>query len=266
LEVALPLIWTNTGQEPLRLSIALDQVANDNLKDGYEALPRLSWLKLETEQVSINPGEEKRVLLYAAVPRTQKWVGSQWEAQLQVEAIGANGAHLRLKTLALIQLARESSHFTSGRSSTDLEAELPRLRPRSDFSLGQREFRIENVPLGRRLDLGKGGGAIKIINPYSHPLHFSLAIVDDFGLKTEFKSQTAGYEKAPNPDFVRIRDSLITAAPESVTVIPISIKIPAEKRYQGRHWIFNVAIKLLDADKPALHHYRLLVATDRRDQ
>lgn len=106
----LPLEVVNTGDEPVDLIIELVMPGIEELKEGYEAIPDLSWIGVEvTKFQGIPPGGSAIADIMVTVPDEDQFRGRKFQAFIWTHSIGTRvGVGLKSKLLFSVAEKDES--------------------------------------------------------------------------------------------------------------------------------------------------------------
>jgi hypothetical protein len=105
-EVAnMPLEIVNTGKEPVNLKIELILAQPEELKEGFEPIPDLSWIKLEkTEFNDIKPNETAVTDVILSIPDKEEYKGKKYQVFIWSHTFGTSiGVGLKSKLLLSIK-------------------------------------------------------------------------------------------------------------------------------------------------------------------
>ena len=105
-EVAgLPLVVVNTGDEAVDLKIELLLPQESELKEGFEPIPDLGWIKLEkTEFKNIKPDEAATTDVIITIPDDEQYLGKKYQVFIWSHTVGKRvGVGLKSKLLFTIK-------------------------------------------------------------------------------------------------------------------------------------------------------------------
>ena len=101
----LPLVVVNTGNLPIDLKIELILPQPAELKEGYEPIPDLSWIKFEQadfKEVKLNDSAISDVII--AIPNDKKYQGKKYQVFIWSHTTGTKiGLGLKSKLLFTIK-------------------------------------------------------------------------------------------------------------------------------------------------------------------
>jgi len=101
----LPLVVVNTGEEPVDLKVELLMPDASELKEGYEPIPDLGWVRLEqTEFSGIQSKEAAETDVVIDVPNDDIYRGKKYQVYIWSHTTGtAIGVGLKSKLLFSIK-------------------------------------------------------------------------------------------------------------------------------------------------------------------
>ena len=105
-EVAnLALEVVNTGKEEVDLKMELLMPQEQELKQGYEPIPSLSWIKLEkTEFTKIMPNHTAVTDVLISIPDQKEYKGKKYQAYIWSHTVGETvGVGLKSRLLIVIR-------------------------------------------------------------------------------------------------------------------------------------------------------------------
>ncbi|OGW82845.1 MAG: hypothetical protein A2987_02030 [Omnitrophica bacterium RIFCSPLOWO2_01_FULL_45_10] len=108
--VGLPLVVVNTGDEPVDLKMELLLPQESELKEGFEPIPDLSWIRLErTEFKEIEPNEHATSDVIISIPPDPRYQGKKYQVFIWSHTVGGRiGVGLKSKLLFTIAKAKEN--------------------------------------------------------------------------------------------------------------------------------------------------------------
>jgi len=97
----LPLVVVNTGDEPIDLKVELLLPQPSELKEGFEPIPDLTWIKLEkTEFKDIKPNDAAMTDVVISIPDDARYSGKKYQVFIWSHTVGRRiGVGLKSKLL-----------------------------------------------------------------------------------------------------------------------------------------------------------------------
>lgn len=105
----LPLIIVNTGEQAIDLKIELLLPQPLELKDGYDSIPDLGWIKLEqAEFTEIRPDSSAITDVIISIPDEKKYQGKNYQVFIWSHTVGTKiGLGLKSKLLFTIRNVKD---------------------------------------------------------------------------------------------------------------------------------------------------------------
>ena len=100
----LPLVIENTGNEPVDLVVEVLAPEPQELKEGYEPIPDISWIVLEKKNFSgVEPGGKAETDIMIAIPDAARYHGKKYQVYIWTHSVGLSiGVGLKSKLLLSI--------------------------------------------------------------------------------------------------------------------------------------------------------------------
>ncbi len=88
----MPLCVRNIGKESVDLKIDVLIPQLTSLKNGYEAIPDASWIRLEKDFFSdLRPGEQAITDVILTIPENKQYSGKKYQVYLRSHTVGKKG-------------------------------------------------------------------------------------------------------------------------------------------------------------------------------
>lgn len=249
----LPYRVVNTGDQQVELKVDLIQLATGDLKDGYEPLPDLSWVRLSTQDFTVDPSQEVASDVIVSIPDDPKYMGRRYEADIWAHTID------RTTIVAVGMMSKLLIAVSSQRATQDELKYKPSERQLAnlDFTLFPAIGKASDVPVGRVVDLTKDYKAsIKIVNPNDQAMRFK--IVSEPNWET-LLTRPRDFEDAWDPKWLTPAEDVVEVPGNSIKDVALSLHLPQGDSYYGRHFFFPVSVTPLGQDIPTKVFYKLLV-------
>lgn len=237
----------NTGAETVEVEMRLAAPKESELKDGYEPLPDLSWVRLTAPRHVLRAGGAGESDAVVAVPAGSDLRGKRWQVQWVSVGKSPEGLRLELRSSLLLKTAGPPG---PGRKAAAREAPFL-VRPESG--------KAQTVALGRAVDLRREHGvALKLSNLGSRKEKFKIAVEEapPEGLSVE------EFPLGPDPAFLSLAASTLEVEPGKMAEAGLALNVPDQSRYRGRSWLFVVSVEPLEAAGRKAY-FRLFVTTQR---
>lgn len=248
----LPLRVVNTGEEMVDLRI--ETVHSTTLVPGYEEVPSLDWVRVESATFTVRPNREAVSDIIITIPNDPALLGRRFQADVWSHTVDPRAILVGLGSRLLMQID----------STPPTEEELK--KKFVDETIADLDFTImplsggaSNVPLGRAVDLRKDYKvSIKIINPNDRALNFRVRSIPVWeGLVT----LPAGYEEAFNPQWLTPEKDVVTVEGNTIAETSLRLNIPDKREFRGKRIFFLVGFEVLEQKIASRVFYRLMVDT-----
>ena len=252
----LPYVITNRSDVPLTVKIVVERPGKDlgMEKLGYEVIPDTSWVRLDRTELEAAPGQDVGADVVLHVPDDDRWLGKRYQVNLHATGQGPGMFGVGLMSVLRFSVA-------SRRPTADELAQRSRVEKlgRVDFDLTPTDLTLEDVPLGRPVDVAKEyGRTLKVSNPNDEPLLFELKAAT---AREEEMGVVQGYENPPEAGFLKLESGTLKLAPDSIRKVGFVLDIPDEPRWRGRSWQFLAVGEAAGAPVALRRVTRILVRT-----
>lgn len=217
----------NAGTEEVTLDASVEAPTSKRLKDGFDPVPDLTWVRVDGSGAVLRPGESKEIVLTVKAPKDRRWEGGQYQFDCLLRGRSSGGGSLTLKTRATLAVG------------DDPFAEVSREPADSGFVVSPRAGRLDGVSMGRAVAV-RGP---KLANAGSEGLVVRLTPARSWDETVRIEE---GYVPAPNPRWLRVAKATRVAA-GGMAEAALELEVPGQERYRGRKWAFVVAV---DAEGP----------------
>lgn len=248
----VPLTVTNTGLEKAVLRLEVLPPAAAELKDGYEPIPDLGWVRFKTWWYALDPGGSASAQALIALPRGKGVKPGWYQAQWVSEAESPAGLRLRLPSKLLVRVKPERRRLEERRRKT-------RKREGLDIVLSPPRAKV-------RVEIGRGApaGRLKAANANVEVVTVEARALDP-AEAPDAPRLPEGWEWAPNPDWLATAAEFVEVAAGKVGELELVLDIPDQDRYRGRRWAFLVEARMLeDAEEKTKRHLLLVETSERR--
>jgi hypothetical protein len=253
--VNLPLRVVNTGDDETDLWVETIRVAPTEIKDGYEAIPSLDWVRVERGSFTIAANREAVTDLIVTIPDDAALMGRRFQADIWSHTHAARGSvavGLQSHLLLQIDSTPPTEEELKKKFVDDTLANL-------DFTVLPVNNEIAAVPLGREVDLRKERKiAIKLINPNEKALNFRVRSIPAW---ESLLTVPSGFVDAPNAQWLKPEKDVVKVEGNSIGETNLKLSLPDDPKLSGAHLFFVVSIEVLEQRIPTRVFYRLMVDT-----
>ncbi len=244
---------TNTGTEPIDVRLQVERPNQSQLEDGYESPPRGLWLRLKNAEIGLSPGKTKALEGMIIIPDKSSLKGGQYQIDWTGEADNKNGSRLKFSSHLLLDISSEKQSQLKMMEGPE-DAHL-------SFALSPPQANARDVPLGRAVNLKDASGvSLKIINPNDFKANFALRVKKHTSRILRTK---AGFARAPNPHFLKLRNTEMKVGAGKIGVEELQVDIPDESRYRERKWFFILSVTMIKGKKFRKKDWIIYIRTKR---
>lgn len=248
----MPLRIINMGHDSMELQIDVMAPRTEDLRPGYEPVIDTGWIKLRKNRFVLQDAQEAVSDVIISLPRDRKLLGRRFQALLRSHAIGQRGPAAALNSCLLIDVSIEPPIVEKMRKrfmlkdGDDLE-----------FSLFPGEGRVQDIPVGQVIDLGKERKTnIKIVNPNDRKIHVHLRSVPVWEGPAQVPEL---FQETPDARFLKPDSQLFEMEPNGVKTINFLLEFPDDEKYKGGNYMFLVSAEMLEQKVPVRMYYKLFV-------
>lgn len=103
-----PLVIKNESDRRLELKLEVLVPEQNEVQEGYEAIPEVSWVTLEKDSFTIEPGGEAETDVFIHIPYDERYLGRRFHVFIWSHTIGESvGIGIKSKLLFKIEEAKE---------------------------------------------------------------------------------------------------------------------------------------------------------------
>jgi hypothetical protein len=231
----VPFIITNTGDASMDVSVEITIPKAGTVKDGYEAIPDPTWVKVIPDHMSIDPKKNGFCDIILQVPNDPKFAGRHYQANIWAHS----GEKYQLGVGVMGRL-----RFSTGPGPESLKAEkLKKYMLTLDFQMTPDDIYVNDVPQGQKVDVKETTGkTIKVANFADNKLALRLT---PKGWDDRFKLPD-GYEPCPDPSWITFADDKVTVEGSAIGQGKLFVTVPPDEKYKGKKYAFLVQAGVVD--------------------
>ncbi len=229
----LRLIVTNTSDYGVNLKMDVLLPDSSGLKDGAEAVPDTSWVKLSRDTFALGPNEKASADIIISIPDDRRYLGKKYQVTIWSHTLGGGSGGMSLayglKTRIFFTTdtvkALESQVVTSSEASVNL-------------TLKPEEIRLDDIGLGVIYDVEKKRGLTLRITNFSERKQ-----------RIELKSLTVGnslarlmegYADTPDASYLEFSENEFVLSPKDTKMVKMYVTFPPKKEYRGKKYMFVI--------------------------
>ena len=248
--VNFPLRVMNDGTEVLKLKVSVKAPGHPSSR-GLESIPDVNWIELQRTTFTVRPGLEAVTDVVINVPNDEKLLGRQFYVFLVTES--ANPTALGVGIISQLSIGISSEKPTA----EELKAKFVQKRLANlNFSIDPMETEVNDLPLGRRVQLKDLHADLKLLNPNDYELDFRVIPIAFWETSIALPS---GMQGAWDPKWLIVPKEHIKAKPESFTPLNLAVKLPDDPRLRGQTFILVVRGEILQQEIPAYAYGEVVV-------
>jgi hypothetical protein len=249
--VNLPLRLVNTGDEEVGLAISVIKTSESGIREGFEPLPALDWIRIEQSSFTVAPNHEAATDVIISIPNDPALLGRRFEADIWSRTTRSRvsfGAGIVSKLLLQIDSTPPTQEQLKNKYVDERLANL-------DFTVLPTEVDLGPVAVGKELNLRKDRKvAVKLINPNDRALSFQVRSIPVWESLIDAPD---GYVGAPDPKWLKPEKGIVKVDGNSIGDVSFKLDIPDEARVKGKKYFFIVSFDLLEQKIPTHVYYRL---------
>ena len=253
--VNLPLTVVNTSGESVNLQIDILYPSENELVEGYEPIPDISWIQLESDFFTISGGGSATTDVLITIPDDKRYLGKKFQVYLWSHTVGGKGIiALGLKSKLLFSISPKLEKISEKK---------PKEKPirKLSFSVLPENIYVDGVEVGKKCSIKRLTGlTLKIINPNNKKYMYQLKSMatEDTLLKLK-----RGYEDIPDPSFLRFSKTKFKVSANGVKDIKMYLEFPDKGEYKGKRYMFVILAEVLGQEVGMKVFARLYVSTQK---
>ncbi len=243
-EKNVPYRVFNNSEQEADVEVVVEKPRPSQLKQGYEPIPDVSWVKVVPTRFHLKQGEGTKCDVIISVPDDKKYANRHFQAMLVTQTVEKPGARGVAISFALASRLR----FSTGPSPEKIMNEYRRkILDALKIELSPLSLFLSDVPIGRKVKLdGETFSTLQLINKSKkkYKIEFRLAgNPRNYGL-------TKDYEPMPKEIKVKFKKKKMKAKKRSIRDVVMELKVPDKKEFYGKSYAFVVVGKVLGFDIP----------------
>ncbi len=255
---SLPMVIKNTGDEKVTVKVEPlmpDPKSPSLVNNGYEVIPDLSWIKVSRDEMVIEPGASEATDILVTIPNNEKYFGKKYQVDLITRSLTTKFMSVALRSNLRITISprRLTSEEIEQRKKVKQFEKI-------DFDLVPNKALVENIPLGREVDIEKEfKTALKISNPNDTDFLYYLDVVNfgevEMGLPPEYEPLPLG--------MVSIKEKDVRVPENSIKKVKLTVNIPNEEKHKGKKYAFAIRGKVAGTPVELYQVSRYFITTQK---
>ncbi len=227
----LQLIVTNSGEAQVDLQMETLVPDTGELRQGATAIPDLSWIALSQDLFKLEPNQNAISDIIISIPDDVQYLGKKYQVNIWSHTLGGGSVNVAVGLNSRII-------FTTDTVKADLD-QLPTSSNASvDFTLAPGEIKLDNVPRGKRYDIGKEAGIIlTVTNNGEREQVFKL---QSRTVASSSATLVGDYIDTPDAAFLSFEKNEFTIPPTGTTTVNMYLEFPAKEEFAGKNFMFII--------------------------
>lgn len=242
--VNLPLRLVNTGEAQVDVVITPLIPGGAVLREGYDPVPSLDWVKVESAQLTIGPNREGATDVLITIPNDPALLGKRFQADIWSRT---------QDPMAPVAVGIQSHLLIHVDSEPPTEDELKKnfvdeTLANLDFSVMPMSVDLGVLPAGKALDLRKERKlALKLINPNDRAITFR---VKPLPVWESLILPPAGTAAALDANWLKPAKEVVKVEASSIGEVALTLTVPDEPRTRGKRFLLLLAVEALEQKIP----------------
>ncbi|MCK5534671.1 hypothetical protein KAI68_06105 [bacterium] len=238
------LVITNTGERAINLKAEVLSPAKKKLKEGYQPIPNVSWIKIIPENSIIGPGKKQAMDIVISIPDRDEYLDKKY--QFNIWSYSTN---------EVINVGVESKFlFTTFHKKGKIKKPL-----NLNFTINPQEIHLEKVKVGAIIDIEKKTGKVMEIKNLGEI--GSLYNIESIRVADSQVELTKGYEDCPDPSFLTFSAKKAIVGMKSSKKIKVFLSFPKKRKYRKKKYMFIARIKVFSGDVAKEVYCKIYVTT-----
>ncbi len=227
----LQLIVTNTGE--IQVDLLMEALVPDTgeLRQGAAAIPDPSWIALSQDSFKLVPNQNAISDIIISIPDDAQYLGKKYQVNIWSHTLGGGSMNVAVGLKSRIIVTTDTVKADVDQLSTRSNASV-------DFTMTPGEIYLDNVPLGKRYDIGKEAGMIlTVTNNGEREQVFKL---QSRAVGNSSATLTGDYSDTPDAAFLSFSESEFTLLPKGTTTVKMYLEFPAKEEYASKKFMFII--------------------------
>ncbi|MBI5554656.1 MAG: hypothetical protein HY920_02225 [Elusimicrobia bacterium] len=251
----LPYVVTNAGPNNIDVGIDVISPLPKNLKPGYEPITDLSWIKLEKKSFILKPQEQGSTDIVFNIPDDEKLLGRKFQAVIYPYTFDGM-LKIGVNSNILFTIDTEKGPYPTYLNPKDF-------KDKQTFEVAPLDIYVEDVPLGKKVDLEKKYGLVfKITNTTDLQCKYymnTIKVQDQLSVAT----LKEGYLDTPDPNILSFESIELVVNPKETKKMNLYLHFPKNKKYAGKKYMFLIPVVLGYQEVPVIRYAYLYVTTQK---
>lgn len=232
----LPYVITNTSDDEQILEVEVLPPQENELKEDYEPIPDVSWIKVVPNRFKLGPGENSSSEVIISVPADEKYRNRSFQAHILTRSVpdpSARGVAIGVGLSSRIR-------FSTGEAPLTVRERARKKAMLSlNFDITPLSLHLGEIQPGKKIRLIKEKllPQLNVVNRSFQVLRLKFESVDpkkgNFGLLRNF-------EPTPDPNFLTFAKNPLKIKGNSMKPVDVIIQFPDDAQYYGKSYAFII--------------------------
>ncbi len=255
----LPYQVTNMTDKTVTVEVVVEKPRQRELRDGYEPVPDISWVRISPSVFTLKPGESTDCDVVVAIPPQDEYADRHFQAMLVTQTLEEPGLHGVSISFALASRLRFSTGLTPQVALQEhrrriLDSLMVDLEPMSLF------VEEKAVP-GEELVLdGFDIPSLQLVNRSREEYEIEFLLAES----PQSYGVARGYEHIPDEFSVVFVNPKLKSRPRSIEDVEMRIKVPKREEFYGKSYAAVVFARILWLEIPVDLYGRVYFSTEEK--
>jgi len=259
-EKGLPYKVMNKTDKEIDVEVIVEKPSSSELREGYEPVPDVSWVKLFPTIFHLGPGEGTDCDVIISIPDEEKYANRHFQIMLVTQTLEKPGTRGIAISFALASRLR----FSTGPTPVEvLEEHRRKVLEALKMDLAPFSLFLSELPVGKKVKLdGKEFSTLQLVNRGNedYRIEFYLAKNPErYGLRKDYQPMSEVIE-------VDFKKKKMESKKRSINDVIMEMEIPDEQEFYGKNFAFVVVAKILWFDIPIELYSRVYFKTQEKNE
>lgn len=259
-EENLPYKVMNMADKEVDVEVLVEKPSQDELREDYEPIPDVSWVKVFPTVFHLKPGENTNCDVIIAIPHDEKYANRHFQAMLITQTVEKPG----IRGVAISLAIKSRLRFSTGPTPEKVMEEYRnRVLEVLKLDVTPLSLFLSEVPVGEKIKLdGKNFSTLQIINRGRENYNIEFQLAENpkrYGL-------TKDYVPMPEEVKVKFKKRKIKSKKRSIGDVIMELEVPDREEFYGKSFAFVVVAKILSLDIPVELFSRVYFKTEEKNE
>ena len=259
-EQGLPYKVMNKTDKEIDVEVIVEKPSLSELREGYEPVPDVSWVKLFPTVFHLESGEGTNCDVIISIPNEEKYANRHFQIMLVTQTVEKPG----IRGIAISFALASRLRFSTGPTPVEvLEGQRRKILEALKMDMAPFSLFLSELPVGEKIKLdGKKFSTLQLVNRGNedYRIEFYLAKNPEiYGLRKD-------YQPMPQAIKVDFKKKKTESKKRSINDVIMEMEIPDEQEFYGKNFTFVVVAKLLWFDIPIELYSRVYFKTQERNE